>query len=931
MTSSDVAASFACGAMLLTGDPMTTSNTLCRARARLCQTARLLRWMCGLCALCILMAARQVAASATDLEQPMQFDIPAQTPLDEALIEWGKRTGMQVMIATHTVVRRTTQGVRGTLPARVALEALLENSGLSYSTKGNTVTVAPRPKVSAARRSADSLQTDAARASEPIPTHNGGMQEQADSEENFQGNDQRKPIDEVVVTGTHIRGATPIVPVTVLTREAIEQSGARTLQEVLAQIPQNSGSGNTELTVSSFVPGTNQANNVGFGTGVDLRGFGSDATLVLVNGHRLTQTGAGNFVDLSQIPLTAVERVEVLTDGASAIYGSDAVGGVVNIILRASYDGAETRARYGAVTEGHFSDYGASQSLGKDWGDGNALFTYDFFDQHPLTRIDRQFATAPVGDLLPAQKRNSALLTARERLSDRFSVSIDGLYSKRDSLFRGPSSLASLSADSRTNSDSRNYSLDATLKATLSAAWAGELSALGSRSTVRWNILNLPATELLGDTSDNRLWSIEAKADGPAFRLRSDLARLVAGVAYRGESYVDRIPGMSPRIDAARHVTSAYTELSLPLIGSEDDLRGVRRLALSLAGRYESYSDFGGSTNPQFSALWQPHRDWTTRASYSTSFRAPNFDQTARYLDTVFLTPFPDPKNPSGESLALYLAGSKPNIGPEKSTSATVGIDFAPEAVENLRASTTYFDTDFRQRVATPSAAIFDILTNDAVYAPIISRNPSQAEIAQALEFSPNFVDFSGGAAPSEAQVIIDNRQQNLATTRVRGIDFRGSYDLAAIGGKWTVSVAGTRLLAFKNQVTTAAAASEILNTLFNPINLKVRAGLGWSAAGLNSNLWVNYAAGYTNNSTSTPAPIGSWTTIDWVGGYDVGATSVAHDRGSVSIRLSVQNLLNRQPPYVVSQASIVLPAGYDPANANPLKRVVGLGLALKW
>jgi len=117
-------------------------------------------------------------------------------------------------------------------------------------------------------------------------------------------------------------------------------------------IPQNFNGGASESTVISVTGGGNAVNTVA-GTGVNLRGLGNDSTLVLVNGHRVAPGNLfGNFVDISSIPLYAVERVEVVTDGASAIYGSDAVGGVVNIILGRNLDGAETRARYGRVTNG---------------------------------------------------------------------------------------------------------------------------------------------------------------------------------------------------------------------------------------------------------------------------------------------------------------------------------------------------------------------------------------------------------------------------------------------------------------------------------------------------------------------------------------------------------------------------------------------------
>jgi outer membrane receptor protein involved in Fe transport len=105
---------------------------------------------------------------------------------------------------------------------------------------------------------------------------------------------------------------------------------------------------------------------------------------VLLNGRRLAPSSFGNFVDISMLPLSAIERVEVLPDGASATYGSDAVGGVINFILRDRYDGMETRLRAGSVTSGHLNEIQASQSLGRAWSTGSVMFAYDHYNRGAL-------------------------------------------------------------------------------------------------------------------------------------------------------------------------------------------------------------------------------------------------------------------------------------------------------------------------------------------------------------------------------------------------------------------------------------------------------------------------------------------------------------------------------------------------------------------
>ena len=139
----------------------------------------------------------------------------------------------------------------------------------------------------------------------------------------------------VEITGSNIKriDAETVAPVEVITREEIERSGQPTIADVLRNLPANTGGSFGESFSNSFAPGA---------AGISLRGLGQKTTLVLINSRRVTGYGFAQnlqdtFVDLNSIPSSAVERVEILKDGASAIYGSDAIAGVVNIIMRRDY------------------------------------------------------------------------------------------------------------------------------------------------------------------------------------------------------------------------------------------------------------------------------------------------------------------------------------------------------------------------------------------------------------------------------------------------------------------------------------------------------------------------------------------------------------------------------------------------------------------
>ena len=203
-------------------------------------------------------------------------------------------------------------------------------------------------------------------------------------------------LDEIVVTGSRIaRGSDFESPSPVLTldRESIEKTGYPNLQQLLEKLPAN-GAG------AFSTRGNNQDSTANGAASISLRGLGADATLVLVNGRRVAISAFAenittNFVDINAIPVAAIERIEVLKDGSSAIYGSDAVAGVVNIVLRKDFEGLELSANYGQTTDGPYDEqnYSAVWGLGNDGG--NFTIIADYFKNSTLANVDRgYFGTA---------------------------------------------------------------------------------------------------------------------------------------------------------------------------------------------------------------------------------------------------------------------------------------------------------------------------------------------------------------------------------------------------------------------------------------------------------------------------------------------------------------------------------------------------------
>jgi iron complex outermembrane receptor protein len=191
------------------------------------------------------------------------------------------------------------------------------------------------------------------------------------------------------VTGSHIKrvDSETAAPIETITREDIEASGLQTIQDVVRQITANNN--------GSISPSFNNGFSAS-GAAVSLRGLGPNNTLLLVNGRRMANFGLADdghisYVDLSQLPFDAVERIEVLKDGASAIYGSDAVAGVVNVILRQQFTGATVTGTAGTTYNGEGNQWkaaitGGIGNLAKDRYNAYATFDYQKQEANPMNR-----------------------------------------------------------------------------------------------------------------------------------------------------------------------------------------------------------------------------------------------------------------------------------------------------------------------------------------------------------------------------------------------------------------------------------------------------------------------------------------------------------------------------------------------------------------
>lgn len=207
-----------------------------------------------------------------------------------------------------------------------------------------------------------------------------------------QDTDQVSRQDTIVVIGTNIRGAEAVGSATQeITADELELSGVTGVGDFLREIPSNFAGGvaMSDETQSGQDAGTNGANLSG-GQGVNLRGLGALSTLVLVNGRRVAASGQfGDFVDISTLPVGAISGVEILPDGASAVYGSDAVGGVVNFNLITQADAASMTFKAGYATEGGGEEFMVNYLQPFNWESGNAVFLAEYYSKGAVAATDR--------------------------------------------------------------------------------------------------------------------------------------------------------------------------------------------------------------------------------------------------------------------------------------------------------------------------------------------------------------------------------------------------------------------------------------------------------------------------------------------------------------------------------------------------------------
>jgi len=433
------------------------------------------------------------------------------------------------------------------------------------------------------------------------------------------------------------------------------------------------------------------------------------------------------------------------------------------------------------------------------------------------------------------------------------------------------------------------------------------------------------------------------------------------GAASVGESDLD--------LRMARKDEAGYGEVLVPVISPEMGITAAHRIDLDISGRYDHYSDVGGTFNPKFGADWEPVSGVKLRASYASSFTAPSLNSTGvptgpwgitgeSGLSSFNLGPFTVPYsrvpaaanipgcNAAASSCVLgtsitgaIITGGNRYLVPQTGRSWLVGVDFTPEQIHGLSISATLWENDITGGITSgnPTVAINSpSLTNQALI--IYPNGATAAQVQAATAGLPQT-----GALPAHVYFLYSYQQRNLLNLWVQGIDYSTSYRFDTGAGRFTLQASGSYLTKFDQQIGGGSVIYSVLNTTgangtFPSVQFQALTGLIWDAPksfeGLSAGLFWRHTGAYRNWSGTTVVPVVRNSTGQPIGGGDTVAADdtidlhVAYDfpqqQGWISgtqIYVDVQNLFDKAPPFYNSAV------GYDYYEGNPLGRVVSAGL----
>jgi len=834
-------------------------------------------------AVCVMTITSPAAATA---ETRTHYDMPSQD-LGTALRRVGQLAGVEIMFTPADVSGLIAPRLNGDFTLDEVLNQLLAGTGLAAQVSEGTVIIRGRSQAAAPSTAAST---------------------------------------DIVVTGSRINGAPPAAPVTVISSEDIRNAGQADLGEVARSLPMNFGGGqNPGLSFSGGA--ANQNTNFNGSSTFNLRGIGPNATLTLLNGNRLSYSGTSAAVDVSAIPIAAVDRVEIVADGASAIYGADAVAGVVNIILKHDYSGASASARLGASTDG--GDFGQQFSgvAGARWASGGVIATYDFLRNTAIHASDRSYTYAanPDTDIYPELTRQSFLLSGHQSIGDGITLSADMIF-KTGEMHNATGYLSDRPITDQgvvVRRPFESFAFVPTAKIDLPGGWTSKLSATYGTDDTSGYTYQFSAGAFIGATPvryDNKSKSVEASAQGPLFRLPAGDVRLAIGAGYRRNDFLSVLPTLT--VSRHRNNAFAYAEAFVPLVSPQNGISLVRRASLSGAVRVEDYSDSSRIATPKIGFIYQPFEALTLKASWGKSYKLPTLYQQYSGYAAVLLPASGYGNTFPADATFIYALGANEHDKAERSENLTLSGEFKP--LSGLDLSLSYFRINYLDRVAQPLTSFVGALTNP-LYADFVTFNPTvvqQSALIGGATQGNGLQNATGGPYDSARVVaILDGRDRNVARQWYRGVDAALHYRWR-VGPGQTLAVSGAATwLHSRQQLLAGQPTTPLAGTIFNPPHFKARGGATYDSGRASLSAFLNYVGPVFDLRRPTAVEIHSLTTLDLTGRVRVGHRT--------EISLSALNVLNAKPDAIYTTATYDTP--FDATNYSATGRFISLTVTRAW
>ena len=742
----------------------------------------------------------------------------------------------------------------------------------------------------------------------------------------------------IIVTGTRIRGGPSTSLVATINRQEALAAGQTDLGQIIRDLPQNfAGGQNPTLSAA----GQGGFTNVSGSSALNLRGLGPDASLTLFNGHRVAFDAISQGIDISSIPLAAMERIDVVADGASALYGSDAVAGVANITLRRDIDGVVTSARLAAATDGGALTQQYNIVAGSSWRTGGFMVAADYQDSSQITARQRSYTAnvAPDATLIPAQDQISLVTAGHQAINDAIGVELDGHYMHRSTLRCLIAVVASscYAQGSVVESTAQSWSLSPTLKVELAADWNTRLSGTYSRSDTKVVTGVFSAGRetyrALPDYS-NELKAAEVGAEGPLFSLPGGQARLAVGAGFRSNTLtidsravVGGVETTTEALRETRDVAFAYGELFLPLVSPANGISLIRKLNLIGALRYEDHHNIDRVTTPKLGLLYSPFESVEFKGSWGKSFKAPNLYQTGQLTNAQLVPSTRYSPAPPTNLPVLYLFGGNPDLAPERATTWTTSVAITPAFMDGFKAELGYFNIRYRNRIAAPVASSGRAF--QPVYSGFIQSNPGASDILSAIDgITGVFTNLTNSVFdPTTVSAIFRNYLQNISVQKLEGLDFSASYrrDLGPYG---QLSVKGSAsYLDSIREIAPGLPLVEQAGIIFTLPHWRGRLFASWQRNNVILSATATYVGETRDNRLSPTVKVGSFTTLDTVA--MIRSSTEGGLFAGVEWQVGIQNIFNAKPPQI--RATYAAEVQADSTNHSLYGRVVNFTLTKKW